>query len=111
MKLIVIMNNETNSIELAIPTRELAAEEVEHLFRMMPAGERRTLHTCECADKIMPYEDIVVSLEKFIEGSENEIEAKSRCHYCNGTGSNCGVFPIEGCAHCDGSGRIEGKLK
>lgn len=30
------------------------------------------------------------------------------CTYCNGTGSDVGRFPIEGCRRCDGDGSVVG---
>jgi hypothetical protein len=63
MKLIIIVNNLTDTFEACIPSRELSADEVVAIHELMGHGEHRTVHIAECGDKPIPFLDIMEVLK------------------------------------------------
>lgn len=71
MKLIIVVNNLTDTFETCILSRELSSEEIITINDMMGHGEHRTVHIAECGDKAIPFLDIVEVL-KTIPGSTQQ---------------------------------------
>lgn len=66
MKLIVIVNNETDTFEACFPSRDLSAEEIITINEMMGHGGLYTVHLVECGDKPIPFIDIIEGLKKIL---------------------------------------------
>jgi hypothetical protein len=64
MKLIIVVNNVTDTFETCILSRELSQEEVLAIHNMMGHGVYRTVHIADCSDKAIPFLDIVEELKK-----------------------------------------------
>lgn len=64
MKLIIVVNNTTDTFETCILSRELAPDEIVSIHEMMGHGVHRTVHIAECGDKAIPFLDIVEELKK-----------------------------------------------
>jgi hypothetical protein len=66
MKLIVIVNHDTDTFETCIPSRDLSSEEIITINEMRGHGEHRTVHFAECGDRAIPFLDIVEVLQKLL---------------------------------------------
>jgi hypothetical protein len=64
MKLIIIVNNITDTFETCILSRDLATDEIMTIHELMGHGEHRSVHIAECGDKAIPFLDIMEALTK-----------------------------------------------
>lgn len=64
MKLIIVVNNATDTFETCILSRELSPEETLAIYQMMDHGDTRTVHIADCGDRAIPFLDIVEELKK-----------------------------------------------
>jgi hypothetical protein len=67
MKLIIIVNHDTDTFETCLPSRDLSAEELSNIYHLMSHGTKRTVHYAECGDKPIPYQDIMIILKDIID--------------------------------------------
>lgn len=67
MKLIIVVNNITDTFETCILSRELSGEEIVTIHQMMDHGSTRTVHIAECGDKAIPFLDIMEELKKVVD--------------------------------------------
>jgi len=59
MKLVIIVNHETDTFETCLPSRDLSCDELHHIYDLMSHGTQRTVHYAEVGDKPIPFLDIV----------------------------------------------------
>ena len=64
MKLVIIVNHETDTFETCLPSRDLSCDELHHIYDLMSHGTQRTVHYAEVGDKPIPFLDIVEILTK-----------------------------------------------
>jgi hypothetical protein len=67
MKLVLIINNQTDTFETCILSRELSGEEVLAIHQLVGHGEERTVHIAEAGDKPIPFLDIIEELKKVVQ--------------------------------------------
>lgn len=86
MKLIIIVNNATDTFETCILSRELAAEEIVAINELMCHGTHRTVHVAECGDRAIPFLDIIEELKKIPqpEQSHAQTDVPGKIHNLRG---------------------------
>jgi hypothetical protein len=86
MKLIIVVNNATDTFETCILSRELASEEIVAIYELMGHGAERTVHIAECGDKAIPFLDIMEELKKIPHHEQPPIQhdAPGRIHNLQG---------------------------
>lgn len=62
MKLLIIVNNITDTFEECIRTRDLSAEEIKAIYDLVGHGQDRTVHYVDSGDVVLPYTDIYAYL-------------------------------------------------
>jgi len=66
MKLIVVVNNRTDTFETCILSRELSVEEIQSIYDRMGHGQDRTVHISDIGDKPIPFLDIMEVLQDVV---------------------------------------------
>jgi len=86
MKLIIVVNNATDTFETCILSRDLAAAEMIAINELMGHGTHRTVHFAECGDKAIPFLDIMEELKKLPqpEQSHTQTDAPGKIHTLRG---------------------------
>lgn len=86
MKLIIVVNNTTDTFETCILSRDLAGEEIIAIHQLMDHGGSRTVHIAECGDKAIPFLDIMEELKKIPHPNhpESQHNAPGKVHNLRG---------------------------